>query len=76
MNSWHRRKMDDMDKKNQIGVLIDGCVFANDRNRNVDLDAFLDAFLEWVELNGWHFGGGVRQVDEDGEPVSCGKRES
>lgn len=55
---------------------MDGCVFANDQNQNVDLDEFVDAFLEWVESNGWHFGGGVRQVDEDGEPASCGKRES
>ncbi|WP_220215022.1 MULTISPECIES: hypothetical protein [Thermoactinomyces] len=71
-----RRRWTDTDKKKQIGVLVDGCVFANDQNQNVDLDEFVDAFLEWVESKGWHFGGGVRQVDEDGEPASCGKRES
>jgi uncharacterized protein YggL (DUF469 family) len=62
-----------MDKKKQIRVLVDGCVFANDQNQNVDLDEFVDAFLEWVESNGWHFGGGVRQVEEDGSLQAAGK---
>ena len=58
-----------MDKKNQLGVHIDGCIFANDENANIDPDEFWDAFIEFVESNGWHFGGGIKQVDEDGEAV-------
>lgn len=47
----------------QKGVKIDGMIFANEGD--VDLDEFLDAFIEFVESKGWFFGGGTRQVDDD-----------
>jgi len=32
-----------------------------------DDDEFLDKFIEFVEANGWTFGGGVKELDEDEE---------
>ena len=37
---------------------------------NVDVDTILDAFIEWVEDHGWVCGGGVSELDEDGEPIA------
>ena len=42
---------------------------------DVDKDTVIDAFIAWVESNGWSFGGGFREirdgwyVDEKGNPV-------
>jgi hypothetical protein len=35
----------------------------------VDADTLADLFVEFVENNGWSCGGGVRELDEDGNPV-------
>lgn len=56
-----------LEKKKQLGIEIDGCVFAD--NGDIDLDDFLDKFIEFVESNGWHYGGGTNQVDEDGNNI-------
>ncbi|MVP01913.1 DUF469 family protein [Paenibacillus sp. N10] len=44
---------------------INGTVFANKGNLNHD--EFLDKFIEFVEANGWQFGGGTKQINEDGD---------
>ncbi|MEK5232774.1 hypothetical protein MHB42_13485 [Lysinibacillus sp. FSL K6-0232] len=55
------------EEKKQVGIEINGCVFAN--NGDIDLDDFLDKFIEFIEENGWHFGGGTNHVDEDGNYI-------
>lgn len=30
---------------------------------------FLEKFIEWIELNGWSFGGGTCKVDENGNMI-------
>jgi uncharacterized protein YggL (DUF469 family) len=55
--------------KKQLGVEINGCIFANDENVDIDHDEFLDAFIEFVESKGWHFGGGSAQIDEEGNVI-------
>ena len=35
----------------------------------IDADTLADLFVEFVENNGWSCGGGVRELDEDGNPV-------
>lgn len=56
-----------LEKKKQLGIEIGGCVFAD--NGDIDLDDFLDKFIAFVESNGWHYGGGTNQVDEDGNNI-------
>jgi uncharacterized protein YggL (DUF469 family) len=46
------------------GVEINGVVYA--LKGNVNHDEFLDAFIDFVESKGWYFGGGTKQVDEEG----------
>lgn len=53
----------------QLGIEISGIIFAEDENTNIAHDEFLDKFIEFVEKNNWSFGGGTKQVDEDGEIV-------
>ncbi|WP_172249972.1 50S ribosome-binding protein YggL [Saccharibacillus deserti] len=48
----------------QKGIEIKGSVFAD--VGDVDHDEFLDKFIDFVESNGWSFGGGTKQVDEEG----------
>lgn len=50
-------------------VQLEGCDFANDQETNIAPDEFCEAFLEFVESKGWNFGGGMYQIDEDGEKV-------
>ncbi|MCQ4924879.1 hypothetical protein NE686_17385 [Tissierella carlieri] len=40
---------------------------------NVDHQTFLDKFIEWVEINGWSFGGITREVNEEGDSVVSNK---
>lgn len=40
---------------------------------NVDHQTFLDKFIEWVEINGWSFGGITREVNEEGHSVVTNK---
>lgn len=43
----------------QKEIEIQGCV---EIPTELDADAFADAFLRWIEANGWHFGGGFREI--------------
>ncbi|TCP30210.1 hypothetical protein EV207_10633 [Scopulibacillus darangshiensis] len=60
-----------MEKKKQLGVDIDGCVFAIDAD--INNDEFMDKFIEFIESNGWHFGGGINQIDSNGKKVNTVK---
>lgn len=48
------------------GIEINGVVFSNDES-DIDHDEFLNAFIEFVEANGWNFGGGTTEVNSDDE---------
>jgi uncharacterized protein YggL (DUF469 family) len=56
-------------KNKQLGIEINGTIFAEDEHTNINPDEFLDKFIEFVEKNNWLFGGGTKQIDEDGEIV-------
>ncbi|MGN7356168.1 hypothetical protein ACTHPF_02295 [Paenibacillus sp. SAF-054] len=34
---------------------------------NEDNDFFMDEFIEFIEKHKWYFGGGSKEVDENGE---------
>lgn len=59
-----------MKQRKQLGVKIEGALFANDEHADIDLDQFLDKFIEFVESHHWHFGGGVQQIDDKGNKVA------
>jgi uncharacterized protein YggL (DUF469 family) len=48
---------------------IEGCICANDDNKSVEHDEFWDKFIDFIEVNGWHFGGGTKQIDAEGNEV-------
>ncbi|WP_408895319.1 hypothetical protein [Paenibacillus taichungensis] len=49
------------------GIESNGTVFAN--QGDVVNDEFLDKFIAFIESNGWGFGGGSKQIDEDGNDI-------
>lgn len=63
----------DFDPNGAHEIEIVGAVSANEGN--IDPDVFMDRFIEFVEANGWSFGGGLRlivdgyYVDVDGNPA-------
>ena len=40
-------------------IEINGCV---EIPCEVSIDEFTDAFIEWIESKGWHFGGGFNEI--------------
>ena len=42
---------------------INGCVDISENP--VSLDEFNDKFIEWIESNGWYFGGVVKPYSEE-----------
>lgn len=54
------RKEEDQMKK---GIEISGTIFATEGS--VDHDEFLNKFIEFVEVNGWEFGGGSAEVNTE-----------
>lgn len=49
--------------KKSVGVEINGSVFGDD-GKEVGHTEFWNAFIEFIEGKGWHFGGGTAQIDE------------
>lgn len=47
-------------------IEISGCVTLP---KEVTQEEFVNKFLSWVEENGWQFGGGTTELNENGEPV-------
>jgi hypothetical protein len=47
-------------------IEINGCVSLPS---NVSHNEFLDKFIEWVDSNGWTFGGGTKELDSEGRQV-------
>ena len=48
-----------MDEKE---IEIGGCITVP---KDVSADAVIDAFINWVEANGWSFGGGFRELSPE-----------
>lgn len=42
---------------------IEGCIDVG--NSDLSHDEFLDKFIEFVEANGWYFGGGTKEIIDD-----------
>ena len=40
-------------------IEINGCVGIP---CEISVDAFTNAFIEWIEANGWSFGGGIHEI--------------
>ena len=40
-------------------IEINGCV---EIPKELTMDAFTDAFIEWIESKGWYFGGGFNEI--------------
>ena len=51
----------------KIGVRIEGFVFADEGD--LGHNEFWDAFIEFIEIKGWHFGGSTCQIDEEGNQI-------
>ena len=43
-------------------IKIDGCCSVQD---DVTVDQFWDKFIEFIESNGWYFGGGINEYNEE-----------
>ena len=56
-------------KKKWLGIEINGSLFADDKEIDIDEAKFFKEFIEFIESRGWSFGGGISQVDEDGEYI-------
>lgn len=48
-----------MDEKE---IEIGGCITVP---KEISADAVIDAFMHWVESNGWYFGGGFRELSPE-----------
>ena len=48
-----------MDEKE---IEIGGCITVP---KEISKDAVIDAFINWVEANGWSFGGGFRELSPE-----------
>lgn len=44
-------------------IQIEGCVDVIDNP--ITVDEFHDKFIEWIESNGWYFGGGIKAYSEE-----------
>ena len=44
-------------------IQIEGCVDVKDNP--ISADEFCDKFIEWIESNGWYFGGGIKPYAEE-----------
>ena len=47
---------------NEKEIEIGGCITVPG---DISKDTVIDAFIEWVESNGWSFGGGFREIKND-----------
>ena len=54
----HSKRFDE--KAMEIKII--GCVEVQD---NVDLNSFSEKFIEFLESNGWYFGGSIDKYNED-----------
>ncbi len=48
------------------GIQITGAIYQKDYK--LMGEDFVDKFIDFVELHGWHYGGGFKDVDLDKDP--------
>ncbi|WAA12792.1 hypothetical protein [Fervidibacillus halotolerans] len=51
--------------KKPYGIRLDGCIYTNNE-KDLSEEEFSNAFIEFIEEKGWNFGGGLYQIDEEG----------
>lgn len=54
--------------KRPFGIRLDGCVYAT-HDEDLSEEEFSNAFIEFIEEKGWYFGGGLYQIDEEGNVI-------
>lgn len=54
--------------KRPLGIELDGCVYATN-GEDLSEEDFFNAFIEFIEEKGWYFGGGLNQIDEEGNYI-------
>lgn len=54
--------------KKPFGIKLDGCIYSID-GESLSEEDFSNAFIEFIEERNWYFGGGLYQVDEEGNHV-------
>ncbi len=54
--------------KKPLGIKIDGCVYATNEEDIIE-EEFWNVFIKFIEEKGWYFGGGLNQIDEEGNYI-------
>ncbi|MEK4712388.1 MULTISPECIES: hypothetical protein [Sporosarcina] len=54
--------------KRPIGIRLDGCIYSSN-DEDLSEEEFPNAFIEFIEEKGWYFGGGLFQIDEEGNHI-------
>ncbi|MDW0110212.1 hypothetical protein [Sporosarcina aquimarina] len=54
--------------KRPFGIRLAGCVYATN-DEDLSEEEFSNAFIEFIEEKGWYFGGGLYQIDEEGNVI-------
>jgi hypothetical protein len=44
-------------------------VVSMSNDTDIDVNEFVDAFIEWIEAHGMECGGGFRSIDENGDYI-------
>lgn len=64
MFNIERVLMESKIKVEEKEIVINGCVSLPEY---VTVDAFVDSFINWIEYNGWSFGGGIYDYEDEAE---------
>lgn len=54
--------------KKPLGIKIDGCIYATNEEDIIE-EEFWNVFIKFIEEKGWYFGGGLNQIDEEGNYI-------
>lgn len=55
--------------KRPFGIRLDGCLYATS-GEDLSEEEFSNAFIEFIEARGLYFGGGLYQIDEEGNFIT------
>lgn len=53
--------------KRPIGIEINGTIYSIEGN--IGENEFFESFIEFIESKGWFFGGGISQIDGEGNTI-------
>lgn len=54
--------------KRPFVIRLDGCVYTTDGG-DLSEEEFSNTFIEFFEERGWYFGGGLYEIDEEGNHI-------